>query len=159
MRMFRLEELKVWVERKVEIPRCRAVRNLKIVDEMDYRLALPLSIEGFYKYLMLFSWGELCQTQATSWTARSWGSIWTTFCDQWVKSLDWRVKWLRMRSLPWFWSRGHIDVPRRSIVKWLVDTGKLPGNVRVIRNGFERESKIVVLKQSSDLLSFGTKLS
>ena len=64
-----------------------------------------------------------------------------------------------MRSFPWFWSRGRIDVPRGSIAKWLVDVEKIPENVRLIGNGFELESKIVVLKQSSDLLSFGTKLS
>ena len=43
--------LKVRVEAKVEFLKCRAVGDLEGVDEADYRLALPSTIEGFYPVL------------------------------------------------------------------------------------------------------------
>ena len=51
---------------------------------------------------------------------------------------------IKNKKFSWFWFRGRIEVPRRSTVKWLVDTGKLTGNVRSVGNGVDYESKVVV---------------
>ena len=56
--------LKVRVKGKVEFPKVRAVGELEGVDEADYRVALPLAIEGFYPVLNVVQLRELCRTRA-----------------------------------------------------------------------------------------------